>query len=125
MAVFSASVFSPTVFNTGGIPPAVLAPNGNGRKEYQPTYYEMRERREIERKFEEARLDLKATQIQIEQLEFNRLRDLADAALQLELIALLARQNDLMLLIEQMQQQKLKALADDDELLTLLMYVVN
>lgn len=99
------------------------APNGNRRQEYQPTYYELQERREIERKFKEAQVELKSTQIKIEALEFKRLRDLADQAMQLELLQLLAQQDKLMRLIERLQQQKLRALQDDDDFIALLMYL--
>jgi len=123
MGIFNSAIFNNAVFNTGGVP-VVVAPNGN-RQEYQPTYHEMRERREIERKFEEAKLELKSTEIKIENLEFKRLQDLADQAMQLELLQLLALQNDLTLLIEQLQQQKLRALNDDDEVMFLMMCLPN
>ena len=97
-----------------------IAPNGGARQEYQPTHYELRHRKDIERKFEEAKLDLKATQIKIDNLEFKRLHDLADQALQIELLQLLAQQHQLMQLINQLQQQKLRALNDDEEILMLL-----
>lgn len=123
MAVFSASVFNPTVYNTGGTPPAVIiSPNGNRRQEYQPTYYELQNQRAIERQFEEAELDLKANEIKIEELEFKRLRDLADQAMQLELLQLMAQQQELMLLIEELQQQKLRVMRDDDEFVLLMAY---
>lgn len=96
-------------------------PNGNRWREYKPTYHEMRERRAIERKFQEAELDLKSTKIKIEELEFKRLQDLADQAMQLELLQLLAQKHQLTQFIEQLQQQKLRALQDDDDFVMLLM----
>lgn len=98
-----------------------LDPNGNRNREYQPTYHELKERREIERKLEEAELNIKANQIRIEELEFKRLRDLADQAMQLELLQLLAQQNELQMMLDALQQQKLRALNDDDEFVALLM----
>ena len=99
----------------------LLAPNGNRRQEYQPTYHELKERRAIERKFEEAELNLKANQIKVEELEFKRLSDLADNAMQLELLQLLAQQQELTQLIERLQQQRLRALQDDDDFVAILM----
>jgi hypothetical protein len=100
-----------------------LAPNGGARREYQPYSYELQNRREIEKKFKEAELDLRATTIKIEALELKRTRDLADEAMQAELLMLLAEQNRLMQLIETLRQQKLRVLRDDEEFLTLLMYL--
>jgi hypothetical protein len=105
---------------TGPAPIEVLAPNGNRRQEYQPTYHELKELRDIERKFEEARLDLKSNQIKIEELEFKRLQDLADKSMQLELLQLLAQQQELVQLIEQLQQQKLRAMNDDSDFIFLM-----
>ena len=109
----------------GGVPPIVeITPNGNGRREYQPTYHELRNQREIERRFEEAQLSLKSTEIKIEQLEFKRLSDLADRAMQLELLQLVAQQHEWVQLIEQLQQQRLRALADDEDVLAVLMALI-
>jgi hypothetical protein len=119
---FNRTGFNNPGFNMGG--ELALTPNGNGRREYQPTYHELRERREIERKFEEAQLDLKSTQIKIENLEFKRLSDLADRAMQMELLQLLATQHQLQQLIDQLQQQKLRALQDDDDFVMLLMQII-
>jgi len=100
----------------------LFAPNGNReRREYQPTYYELQTQRDIERKFEEARLELKSTETKIENLEFRRLRDLADQAMQAELLRLLMAQQELQALIAALEQQKLMALNDDEDFLTLLM----
>jgi len=120
-ASFSVASFSPQAFLFDGVAPVVIAPNGNRRQEYQPTYYELKERRDIERKFEEAELNLKANQIKVETLEFKRLSDLADNAMQLELLQLLAQQQELTQLIERLQQQRLRALQDDDDLIAILM----
>lgn len=98
-----------------------LTPNGNRKREYQPTYYELQQRRAIEREFEKAELDLKSNQIKIEDLEFRRLRDLADESMQKELLLLIIQQNELQQLFNRLHQQKLKALSDDDEFLMLLM----
>ncbi len=103
----------------------ISAPNGNRPREYQPTYHELRERRRIEEKFEEAELALKSTEIKIEQLEFRRLRDLADSAMQFELLGLIAQQQELSRLLHELQQQKLRALQDDDDFMMLLMSLPN
>lgn len=109
-----------------GVIPITNDPNGNRQiYEYQPTYHELRERREIERKFEEAQLDLKAKQIRIEDLEFKRLHDLSDQAMQMELLQLLAQQYELQQLLEQLQQQKLRALNEDDEFVFLMTCLYN
>ena len=100
-----------------------FAPNGGARREYQPYHYELQNRREIEKKFKEVELDLRAATIKIEALELKRTRDLADEAMQAELLMLIAEQNRLMQLIETLRQQKLRVLRDDEEFLTLLMYL--
>lgn len=122
--MFDSAIFDSVVFDTGGEPVEQLTPNGNKWREYQPTYHELRERREIERKFEEARLDLKSVQIKIDELEFKRLSDLADSSMQMELLQLLATQHQLQQLIDQLQQQKLRALQDDEEMMLLMAYLI-
>ena len=102
-----------------------LAPNGGARREYQPYYYELQNRRKIEKKVQEAELDLKATENKIETLEIKRTRDLADEAMQIELVGLLTQQNQLMQLINKLHQQKLRALNDDEEVMMLLMRLIN
>ena len=119
-ASFSTESFSPLSFLFSG---QNLTPNGGARREYIPYQYELQNARKIERKFEEAELDLKATENKIEALELKRTRDLADEAMQAELLMLLAEQNRLMQLIETLRQQKLRVLRDDEEFLTLLMYL--
>jgi len=121
---FNRTGFNNPGFNMGGEPVEQLTPNGNKWREYQPTYHELRERREIERKFEEARLDLKSVQIKIDELEFKRLSDLADSSMQMELLQLLATQHQLQQLIDQLQQQKLRALQDDEEMMLLMAYLI-
>jgi hypothetical protein len=100
-----------------------LTPNGGARREYQPYYYELQNRRKIERKFEEAELDLKATENKIEALELKRTRDLADESMQEELLALLTRQNELIRIINDLQQQKLMVMRDDEDFIAILMYL--
>jgi hypothetical protein len=100
-----------------------FTPNGGASREYQPYYYELQNRRKIERKLEEAEIILKLLEKKIESVEIKRSRDLADESMQKELLALLKRQNELMQLIETLRQQKLRVLRDDEEFLTLLMYL--
>lgn len=120
---FQRNAFQKNAFQVGAVFSAQpqLNPNGGARREYRPRYHELREQRAIERRFQEAQLDLKANQIKIEELEFKRLSDLADKSMQLELLQLLARQQQLNQMIEQLQRQKLKALQDDDDFVALLM----
>jgi hypothetical protein len=126
-SAFQSNAFQGNAFQiiTGGLTPptVVLAPNGNRnvRREYQPTYYELKNQRDIERKFQEAELSLKVVESKIEDMELMRLRDLADRAMQMELLALLSEQHELKMMLEQLQQQKLKALQDDDDFVALLM----
>jgi hypothetical protein len=110
---------------TGQQPDAVGGGNPKGyKREYQPTYYELKNRRDIERKFQEAELSLKVVESKIEAVEIKRNRDLADEALQIELIALLSEQDELEQLLQRLQQQRLMALRDDDEVLSLLMHLI-
>lgn len=119
-ASFSTASFSPAAFLFDGIP--ALDPNGNRPiREYQPTYHELRNRRQLERELEATEISLRITDSKIESLEFKRLHDLADTAMQVELLGLLAQQNELMQLIEQLQQERLRALRDDEELVAILM----
>ena len=107
------------------VPPPTpdITPNGGARREYQPYHYELQNRRDIEKRFKEAELDLRAATIKIETLERKRTRNLADEKMQAELLMLLAEQNRLMQLIEVLRQQKLRVLKDDEEFLALLMYL--
>jgi len=120
-ASFSTASFSPAAFLFDGIP--ALDPNGNRptRREYQPTYHELRNRRELEREVEATEISLRITDSKIESLEFKRLHDLADTAMQVELLGLLAQQNELMQLLEQLRQQRLGLLREDEELIAILM----
>lgn len=119
-ASFSTASFSPAAFLFDGLP--ALDPNGNRPlKEYQPTYHELRNLRAIEREFEDAQISLRITDSKIESLEFKRLHDLADQAMQAELLGLLAQQNELMQLLEKLQKERLRVLRDDEEIVAILM----
>jgi hypothetical protein len=123
--VYSYSGNNANFLYTGQQPDAVGGGNPKGyKREYQPTYYELKKQRDIERKFQEAELSLKVVESKIEAVDIKRNRDLADEALQIELIALLSEQNELGQLIERLQQQRLMALRDDDEVLALLMHLI-
>ena len=117
MSVFNAAVFNPLVYLTGGLP----ITNGGAKRAYQPTSYELRARRELEDKLNNAELDVKAAQIKIENLEFKRLRDLADEAMQLELLMLLKEEQRLQKILDSIIQKKLAVLRDDDDFAVLLM----
>lgn len=114
------------ILETNFIPPTpidVLTPNGGARREYRPYYYELQNRRKIERKLEEAEIDLRVLENKIEALELKRTRDLADESMQEEILALLTRQNELIRIINDLQQQKLMVLRDDDDFVAILMYL--
>jgi hypothetical protein len=121
----ASGLFELTGLVTGTSGGQTLTPNGGARREYQPTTYELIERRKIEREFEKAQLKLKTTENKIQTLEVKRARDLADEAMQIELLGLLTQQNELMQLIDKLQQQKLRIINDDDEVMLLLMRLIN
>jgi hypothetical protein len=124
--VYSYSGNNANFLYTGQQPDAVGGGNPRSyKREYQPTTYELIERRKIEREFEEAQLKLKTTENKIKTLEVKRARDLADEAMQVELLGLLTQQNELMQLIKELQQQKLRIINDDDEVMLLLMRLIN
>lgn len=100
-----------------------FTPNGGARREYQPYYYELQNRRKLERKLEEAEISLKILEKKIESVEIKRSRDLADESMQRELIALLTQQNELIRIINDLQQQKLMVMRDDDDFVAILMYL--
>lgn len=124
--VYTYSGNNANLIYTGQQPDAVGGGNPKGyKREYQPYYYELQNRRKIEEKVQEVELDLKATENKIETLEIKRTRDLADEAMQIELVNLLTKQNELMQLIKELQQQKLRVLNDDEEVMMLLMRLIN
>jgi len=107
-------------------PPAKPAPNGN--KEYRPTSHELRH---IERlnKIEQLKLkervvkqDFKAKEIQIEDLELQRLKEgLADKELQAQLLQLLLEQQQIKLMQMQLEREIRFLILEDDALLILLL----
>ena len=97
-----------------------IAYSGNRYRDYQPTYYELQARRNIEKQIESTKIDIKATNLRIEDVELTRLRDLADERMQKELIALLMEDQRLQLLLVE-QQTRLAMLRDEDDALILLM----
>ncbi|MCA6393434.1 MAG: hypothetical protein IM607_18830 [Cytophagales bacterium] len=122
--VYTYSGNNANLIYAGQQPDAVGGGNPRGyKREYQPYYYELQNRRKIERKFEEAELDLKVTKNKIEALELKRTRDLADESMQEELLALLTRQNELIEIINNLQQQKLMVMRDDEDFIAILMYL--
>lgn len=103
-----------------------LNPNGGGRhREYQPTYYELENHR---RKLEaykdserETELELKSVEYKIEDLEFRRLRDLADESMQLELIALIKEQHILNQILRELQIKKEMWRREEDDIIVIMM----
>lgn len=98
-------------------------PNGGARREYQPTAYELKNRRDIELKIQKAEVSLAALEKKIEKVEVKRFKDLANEAMQIELLGLLTQQNELMQLIDRLQQQRLRMFEDDNDFITLLMHL--
>lgn len=105
---------------------SVITPNGGAvRHEYQPTYYELENHRKKLKAFKdserEAELELKSVEYKIEDLEFRRLRDLADKNMQLELIALIKEQHILNQLLQELQIRKQQWRREEDDILILMM----
>ena len=120
--IFNASIFNNAIFNTGGAPPiAPIAPNGNRRIEYVPTYYELESARQKLKKYRneemEAQAELLSIDYKLEDLELKRLRDLADEAMQLELLALLKQQQLFQKILSDIQTQKEILRREDEEFL--------
>lgn len=103
--------------------PNILTPNGGALREYQPTSYELRDQRKTEREFQKVKQSLKTLEKKIEKVEVKRSQDLANEAMQIELLALLTKQNELMQLLDRLQQQRLRVLEDDNDFVMLLTYL--
>jgi len=103
-----------TLIGGGGIP----------NYEYHPYHLELKRLRELEAKAKKAEIKLKTTETKIENLEAKRSVDLANQYMQRELFTLLKRQQELKQLIEDLEQEKLKVMRDDEDFLSLLMYIV-
>jgi hypothetical protein len=106
---------------------APIAPNGNRNVEYTPYAYEMQHKREMELRFKEREQEAEAEIInlkyKIDQLELKRLRDLADRAMQAELLALLNEEQKLLKLLAELREKELMRMNDEDTLIALLMSV--
>ena len=109
-----------------------LIPNGNngGRnREYQPYAYELQNNQAIADRQREDKLEAeneaRAVQYKLDDLEFRRLRDLADESMQLELLALLQQQQDLQNLLVELELQRLIRQRNEDDLLVILMCLNN
>lgn len=118
--------FQTFAFQTVGGAVAIPAPNGNRpRRDYTPTYYEIENHRRkmeaIKDSEQEAEIQLRSVQYKIDELEFKRLRNLADEAMQIELILLLREQFIINEALKDLQKQKELWRRQDDDLLILLM----
>jgi hypothetical protein len=104
---------------------AVATPNGNRKREYSPYAYELQHRRAMELRFkereEEAEAEIVQLKYKIDELELKRLRDLADEAMQAELLVLLKEEQRLMKLLADLQAKELARRKDEDSFLVLLM----
>jgi hypothetical protein len=125
--MFQGSAFQRSGFQIAGYGAAPsLTPNGGGRhREYQPTYYELENHRRKLKAYKdserETELELKSVEYKIEDLEFRRLRDLADETMQLQLIALIKEQQILTMLLKELQMKKEQWRKEEDDILILLM----
>ena len=123
------SGFQSFAFQTVGIGIATivaLTPNGGSPyRDYTPTHYEIENHKKKIAQFKEsereAELQLKSVQFKIEDLEFRRLRNLADESMQIELIALLKEQFIVNEILKELQIKKAAMMRDDDDILVLLM----
>lgn len=118
--------FQTFAFQSVGSAPAPLTPNGNRqRRDYTPTYYEIENHRkkleELRDSEREAEVQLKSLQYKIDDLELKRLRNLADEAMQMELIVLLREQFIINEVLKDLQAKKALWRQQDDDLIILLM----
>lgn len=124
-SAFQSTAYQNNAFQIVGAGDATLPPNGNGRREYVPTYYELENNRKKLQKYKdaerEAQIELLSIEYKIEDLELKRLRDLADEAMQLQLIGLLKEQQIFQQILRELQIQKEKLRRDEDDILILLM----
>ena len=106
----------------------IPAPNGNSNNEpYQSSSHQIQQFNKESAKYTDKILevenDVRAVEYRLEDLEFRRLRDLADEAMQMELLQLLQEQQQLQLLLLDLQQKELMMLREEDDFLVLLMAV--
>jgi len=108
----------------GNVAP-IPAYNGNSIEEYKSSAHELariaKETAFYANKIQETKNEQRAIEYKLDDLEFRRLRDLADEQMQLELLMLLQEQQRLQLLLIQLQQKELMILRDEDDILTILM----
>ena len=99
--------------------------SGNRYEPYQSSSHELqrirREKLAFTRKIEEVKGEQRAVDYKLEDLELRRLRDLADENMQLELLLLLQRQGELQNLLVEYEQQRLRRIMEEDEIIVLSM----
>lgn len=121
------SGFQSFAFQTVGYGESALKPNGGAIRYYTPSYYEIANHRKkleaIRDSEREAEIQLVQLQYKIEELELKRLRNLADEAMQMELILLLREQFIINEVLKELQARKELWRQQDDDLLILLMSI--
>lgn len=99
--------------------------NGNSVEPYQSSSHELqrirKEQLAFTRKIDEVKTEQRAVDYKLEDLEFRRLRDLADENMQLELLLLLQRQQELQNLLAEYEQQRLRRIIEEDDIIVLSM----
>ena len=125
--MFQSNAFQSNAFQTSLS--TQLIPNGGRNREYQPYAYELQNNQAIADRQREDKLEAeneaRAVQYKLDDLEFRRLRDLADESMQLELLALLQQQQDLQNLLVELELQRLIRQRNEDDLLVILMCLNN
>jgi len=125
--MFQSNAFQSNAFQTSLS--TQLIPNGGRSREYQPYAYELQNNQAIADRQREDKLEAeneaRAVQYKLDDLEFRRLRDLADESMQLELLALLQQQQDLQNLLVELELQRLIRQRNEDDLLVILMCLNN
>ena len=99
--------------------------SGNRYEPYQSSSHELqrirKEQLAFTRKIDEVKTEQRAVDYKLEDLEFRRLRDLADENMQLELLLLLQRQQELQNLLVEYEQQRLRRVIEEDDIIVLSM----
>ena len=105
----------------------IPAYNGNSIQEYQSSAHELaniaKETAKYAEKIQETKTEQRAVEYKLEDLEFRRLKDLADEQMQLELLMLLQEQQRLELLLLDLQHKELILRRNEDDFLVLMMSV--
>jgi chromosome segregation ATPase len=122
--MFQSSAFQSFAFQTVvGI--VALTPNGGAPEPYQSSSHQIqqfnKESAKYAEKIQQVKTEARAVEYKLDDLEFRRLKDLADEAMQLELLLLLQEQQNLQLLLVDLQEKESMMRMLDDEFLILIM----